>query len=224
MMTALGPVVYDIAGVILKKRTVQVVLYPQAAKACLSLDAGRHLYRLLQRYNWCFSDQDRYLDRWGSFWPSISAVERKVISLFIMANYAGQFGSQIELKDIPIEFRDLQGEIERTVLTGTVEKEFRKVVCGFYKRFIGEKDVDEWLKNHAANEYQSLTLFGAAKLAFVDGCFEPENFRARCRDALLSLGSGAQESEHAAYLLDTALQDFLILREMNVWPPEEEQS
>lgn len=217
-MSTLGPVVHDdIAGATVKKRTVQVVLYPHSSYASLSLDAARHLYRLLQRYNWCVSEPDRYPARWGTFWPSISAVERKVISLFVMANYAGQFGMQLEIKNMPVEFAGLQDDFERVVLTSHVKKEFDKVLCGFYARFITQKDVDAWLIDHAARETQRLTLFGAAKLAFVNGCFEPEKFRERCRDALLSIGAGAQAAEETANKLNMCLQDFVMVKEMNIW-------
>jgi hypothetical protein len=210
-MTTLGPVVYDdIAGDIVKKRTVQVVLYPHDSYASLSLDAARHLYRLLQRYNWCVSEPDKYPARWGTFWPSISAVERKVISLFVMANYAGQFGMILEL-------RDLQDDFERVVLTSHVEKEFHNVLCGFYKLFIAEKDVDAWLSEHCQKDHKRLVLFGAAKLAFVKGCFEPERFHQRCRDALLSLGVGTDMADTTSTTLNLCLQDFVMIKEMNVW-------
>lgn len=217
-MTTLGPVVYDdIAGDIVKKRTVQVVLYPHNSYASLSLDAARHLYRLLQRYNWCVSEPDRYPTRWGTFWPSISAVERKVISLFVLANYAGQFGMELELKDMPVEFVDLQDDFERVVLTSHVEKEFNKILCGFYKLFITEKDVDAWLLEHCQNDHKRLVLFGAAKLAFVKGCFEPERFHQRCRDALLSIGVDTDMAHTTSATLNLCLQDFVMVKEMNVW-------
>lgn len=217
-MTTLGPVVDDdITGVTVKKRTVQVVLYPHSSYASLSLDAARHLYRLLQCYNWCVCEPDRYMARWGTFWPSISAVERKVISLFVMANYAGQFGMQLEVKDMPVEFADLEGDFERVVLASHVQKEFDKILCEFYKRFITEKDVDTWLIDHCMVDHKKLVLFGAAKLAFVKGCFEPENFRIRCRDALLSIGAGVEAAEATAHSLNLCLQDFVMVKEMNVW-------
>ena len=105
---------------------VLVRLFPRTVgPVVMRPEAARHLVRLLERYNWAISEPTKQADRWRSFWPEITTIERSMVVMFVSsARDDGLFRGAVELGGLPDEVADAAGERKLVPLDPAVAREF----------------------------------------------------------------------------------------------------
>ncbi|MFC3110910.1 hypothetical protein ACFOFO_23645 [Undibacterium arcticum] len=200
------------------RNTVRVKLYPHTNFEKIDRRAARHLYRLLQVYNFCLEDDTRYLERWATFWPSLRPVERKALALLVMSNSNGEFGRRLDVSNLPVELEAFEGQIERVVLRPSVASELEKVVGRFYASLTNPGELAAHLAAVSPDGFQATVPFGGAMLAYKNDLLLPMEYRDRCYAALLSAGMDSEMAASYANGLEGELADFLILKETRgIW-------
>lgn len=201
---------------VVTNRTVRMKLYPSTAYEEVDQDTAKHLYRLLQRYNWSLQDPARFQSRWKAFWPSISYIERKALTLLVMSNGA-KLGTQLDIKNLPVELELLKGHFERVVLRPKIKKALEELVGRFLGKLTTPEELDAHLRGACRTAYEAILPAGGALLAFDNGMLLPNSFSERCSQALRSANVGEEVAHTYLYVLNTVLMDFLIFKEMKVW-------
>ncbi|MDH0342059.1 hypothetical protein [Chromobacterium haemolyticum] len=116
--------------------------------------AALHLYRLLQRHNWCLSEPEHYADRWRKFWRKISFVERAMLSNFVMANCQGEFSRRLIITDPPADFLSYQDDHRPVALNDAVNSELRKLLHVFYRSLTSIDELKTAWEQKCAPFYQ----------------------------------------------------------------------
>jgi hypothetical protein len=154
----------------------------------MSRDAALHLFRLLQRYNWCLSNVEGYRGRWAMFWPVIKPVERALLVLFVAANCGGQFGRRMVSVDAPVAFEPFEGVTKFVPLSGVVAREFETILRLHYGRLGDRSDICEWLCRQCPKEFALLVSVGGLEPTLGDTAIDPEHVRRSSRDRFIECG------------------------------------
>lgn len=208
---------YERVERVLAKNTVRMKLFPHTRHEKISRGAARHLYRLLQQYNWSLEDLTRYQERWAAFWPSLSLIERKAVALMVMANAGGDFGKRLHVKNLPLELEAFEGQTERVVLLPAVKAELERIVGEYYGTLASPQAIEDLWRSQCPSAFGVIEPVGGIALAFRGTHLLPQEFFDNC---LLALGGAGVDSAAAGKYcsaLDFVLQDFLMVREIEAW-------
>lgn len=192
-------------------------MFPHTTYEKIDRSAARHLYRLLQRYNWSLEDPNRYLERWACFWPSISVLERKALAMLVMANCQGGFGMRLEIADTPVELEPFEGHAEPVAMSTRVKAELERLVAMYYASLASVDEVTAMFGNERPDAFDAFVNVGGMKLLYDDVGMHPLVFRDRAHSAFLDAGIEEERATCFANSLDLALQNFLIAREVQAW-------
>ena len=203
----------DIDVSALKPPGVSMRVLPQHDPIMMSREGALHLFRLLQRYNWCLSS-DAYRTRWAAFWPVVKPVERMLLVLFVTANCGGDFGGRMVAVEPPVDFEPFEHDASPALLTPRVAAEFEALLSIHYGRLGQPADVYEWLRLRCPKEFSLLVSVGGLGRTFGDdGWFEPERVRAACRDVFVDCGWDAKGAASIASVLSRHLLWFYKTKE-----------
>jgi hypothetical protein len=169
-------------------RGVTVRVLPALEPVRMSRDAALHLFRLLQRYNWCLSNVEGYRGRWATFWPVIKPVERALLVLFVTANCGGQFGRRMVAVDAPVAFEPFAGVSDVVPLSGAVAREFETILTLHYGRLGDRSDICDWLRRHCPKEFALLVSVGGLAPTLGDAGIDPEHVWRSSRDRFIECG------------------------------------
>lgn len=170
--------------------TVSVSVLPRHAQLVVTRKAALHLYRLLQRYNWCLKEQPHYRERWAGFWPNISAIERKLLTLLILANCGGVFGSRMQAINVPVDFEPFEEDARPVGLTSDIAAEFRRILTLHYARLATPGEIRQrWLERRP-KEYALLVSLGVIDGIVTDDAIglHPDLIGERAKSAYLAGG------------------------------------
>lgn len=169
-------------------RGVTVRVLPGLDPLRMSRDAALHLFRLLQRYNWCLSNVEGYRGRWATFWPLIMPVERALLVLFVTANCDGQFGRRMVAVDAPVDFEPFEGVSDVVALSAAVTREFEAILTLHYGRLGDRSDICDWLRRQCPKEFALLVSVGGLAPTFGGAGIDPERVRRSSRDRFIECG------------------------------------
>lgn len=202
------------------KSTVRVKIYPYSEYEEIDRNAAKHIFRLLQNYNYCLEDPTCYQERWAVFWPSLSDLERKTIVLLVMTNAGGNFAVRVEPSILPVDFEPIEGLVEYAESTPAIEVELKQIVGRFNSRLVTREEITARMTAIEPKAYEALLPLGGALLAYEDSLLLPHLFAQRAYDALLGAGIEMDEALRFTRALDTALDDLMIEKEVygGVWP------
>ncbi len=201
---------------ILAKNTVRMKVFPHTTYEKIDRSAARHLYRLLQRYNWSLEDPTHYQERWAAFWPHITLIERKAFALFVMANSAGNFGIKLHVSNLPVDLEAFEGHPEPVVLTDRVRTELERVVGMYYTTLAKYEDVVALLTHAHPNAFAVLENSGGMDLLHKDGGMYPQVFHDKIYAALVDAKFEFAAAGWSTKLLDMTLQTFVTGKDLEV--------
>lgn len=141
---------------------VTVRLFAGTTKVEMKRGAALHLYRLLQRYNWCLADADLRESRWRRFWRGIGGVERTLLCHFVKAHCGGRVGVRVRVEKPPVDFEVFEGDPSPVPMSPAIEVEFRRVLDGFYRGLLTPTEVKDAWKRRCPQEYAVLEASGQA--------------------------------------------------------------
>lgn len=193
---------------------VLVKVLPGLERITMVRPAALHLFRLLQRYNWCLDDVARYRVRWSNFWPAISGIERKIFSLFIKANCEGVFGGRLQVQAAPVDFEVYEGDVRPALLVPSVAAEFRRLIGLHHARLAAPAEVREWLVKQRPNEYAVVVAEGLES-DLLDEAHgrHPDLMSERFKEAFLSAGWSWRAATEAAEVVAVELEWFFNSKE-----------
>jgi len=131
-------------------------LFAGAGKVELNRGAALHLFRLLQRYNWCLADVGVQESRWRQFWRGITAVERTLLSHFVKAHCGGRIGVRMRVDKPPVDFELYEDDPRPVQMSSAIEAEFRRVLDGFYRVLLSPAEVKDAWKRRCPREFAVL--------------------------------------------------------------------
>lgn len=202
----------------LEKNCVRVKLFPQHEFVTVERTAAAHLFRLLQRYNWCLESKAHYPTRWAAFWPEIDPIERQLLYCFVMTNCGGRFGRRLEVVDSPIGFEAIEGALDRPVFSRGVELEFRRLLTVYFRVLVTPADVRTWWAGQCPAQYALLKAASAQDLPFEAAVgLHLDVFQRECAACFRRLGIDACRAEKASLALMSALDVLLVEREIELW-------
>jgi hypothetical protein len=148
-----------------------------------------HLFRLVQRYNWCLESVDTYRHRWSGFWPALRLLERMAIVKFVSANCDGEFGRRMVVCQPPVDFEGSEGDHRAHALTQEVEADLSRVLGIHYGKVASHEQVHEWLVNACPKEMALVTSVGGVARVFGNReWFEPERVARDCAALFMECG------------------------------------
>lgn len=193
---------------------VLVTVLPSMERITVARPAALHLYRLLQRYNWCLDDVAQYRVRWSDFWPAISGIERKIFSLFIKANCEGAFGGRLQVQAAPVDFEVFEGDARPVLLVPSVATEFRRIIGLHHARLAAPTEVREWLVKRRPNEYAVVVAEGLeSDLLEEEHGRHPDLVGERFKEAFLAAGWSWRAATEAAAALTGEIEWFFNSKE-----------
>lgn len=131
-------------------------LFAGAAKVEMNRGAALHLFRLLQRYNWCLADVGMQEARWRQFWRSITSVERTLLCHFVRAHCGGRIGVRMRVEKPPVDFELYEDDPSPVSISPSTEAEFRRVLDGFYRELLSPAEVKAAWKRRCPREFAVL--------------------------------------------------------------------
>ena len=193
---------------------VRVRALPGREPVEMSRDAALHVFRLLQRYNWCLESLDSYQARWATFWPEISAAERLLLVLLVSANCEGQFGRRVLAFNPPVDFERFENDVTPSALTTGVEGELSRVLAQYYGRMGGREQIQDWLRTECPKEFALLASVGGLDRVFNGADWvEPARARRECATIFRGCGWDQAGADALAATLERALMSFYKTRE-----------
>lgn len=193
---------------------VSVCGVPGLERLAMARPAALHLYRLLQRYNWCLQDSAQYVWRWAEFWPRISVIERKVLRLVVCAHCNGRFGLRLRAMNMPVDFEPFEGNVKPVVMTENVAREFRRVLSSHYARLVTANEIRQRWTHRRPDEYALVSARGIVEELLEDERgLHPDLVHERCKQALVGDGMRVEDAEKVAGALSIDLEWFFQCRE-----------
>lgn len=195
---------------------VKVKVLPGREPVEMTRDAVLHLFRLLQRYNWCLESLESYQTRWATFWPRISAVERLLLVLLVSTNCDGQFGRRVVAIEAPVDFERFEGDARPCGLTDTIGSELSRVLAEHYGQFSDRAQIQDWLRIECPKEFALLAAVGGVDRALpVTGRWlEPSVLRHEGTAAFRGCGWDEKGADAIAATLERALMSFYKSKEV----------
>ena len=191
--------------------TVKASILPHYAWLVVKRKAALHLFRLLQRYNWCLREQLLYRKRWQMFWPHISPIERKLLRLFIMANCKGHFGNRFQATDVPVDFEPFLEDNRTVELSPDIAAEFRRILSLHYTRLATPAEIQQHWFDQCHDEYALLMSIGGLDKILVD--LHPDWVGNRLHTTFLAGGWGETSARQMANTLSLTMEWFLNSKE-----------
>jgi hypothetical protein len=188
------------------RRDLGVRVLPGLDPVRMSREAALHLFRLLQRYNWCLSDVEGYRGRWASYWPVIKPVERALLVLFVTANCGGQFGRRLVAVDAPVDFERFENVADVVPFSARIAREFEAILALHYGRLGDRRDICDWLRSRCPKEFALLVSVGGLSPAPGADVIDPERVRQSSRERFIECGWDRKGASAVA----TALQRHLL--------------
>ncbi|NLP65516.1 hypothetical protein [Paraburkholderia sacchari] len=192
---------------------VSVRVLPGHDPVQMSREGALHLFRLLQRYNWCLSNVEGYRSRWATYWPAIKPVERALLVLFVTANCGGQFGRRMVAVDAPVEFERFEYVPDVAPLSARIAREFQAILTLHYGRLGDRKDICDWLHSRCPKEFALLVSVGGLSPALGADVIDPESVRKSSRERFIECGWDRKGASAIATALSKHLLWFYKTRE-----------
>ena len=195
---------------------VRVRVLPGREPVEMTRDAALHLFKLLQRYNWCLESLESYQTRWATFWPRISAKERLLLVLLVSANSDGQFGRRVVAIESPVDFERFEGDARPWGLTDMIGSELSRVLAQHYGQFNDRAQIQDWLRIECPKEFALLVAVGGIDRALPDTgrWLEPSVLRHEGTAAFRGCGWDEQGADAIAARLERALMSFYKSKEV----------
>lgn len=185
---------------------VKARLFAGAAKVEMDRGAALHLYRLLQRYNWCLADGDLRESRWRRFWRGIATVERTLLCHFVKAHCGGRIGVRVRVEKPPVDFELYEGDPSPVPMAPAIEEEFRRVLDGFYRTLLSVAEVKDAWKRRCPQEFAVLEASGNADSVLSPaGRWVADDMERQIAGALASGVDTADGAQWVATMLASAL-------------------
>lgn len=181
-------------------------LFAGAAKVEMERGAALHLYRLLQRYNWCLADADLCESRWRRFWRGIDGVERTLLCHFVKAHCGGQIGVRVRIEKPPVDFEVFEGDPSPAPISPSIEGEFRRVLDVFYRGLLTPIEVKEAWKRRCPQEYTVLEASGQTDMVLAPAArWVADDMERQISTALVVATATSDCAQWVATVLATAL-------------------
>ncbi len=135
-------------------------LFAGAGKVEMHRGAALHLFRLLQRYNWCLADVGVQEARWRQFWRGITTIERTLLCHFVRAHCGGQIGVRMRVEKPPVDFELYEDDPSQVLISPATEAEFRRLLDGFYRELLSPAEVKAAWKRRCPREFAVLEANG----------------------------------------------------------------
>lgn len=195
---------------------VKVKVLPGRKPVEMTRDAALHLFKLLQRYNWCLESLESYQTRWTTFWPRISAMERLLLVLLVSANCDGQFGRRVVAIESPVDFERFEGDARPWGLSDMIGSELSRVLAQHYDQFSDRAQIQDWLRIECPKEFALLVAVGGVDRALPDtgGWLEPSVLRHEGTAAFRGCGWDEKGANAIAARLERALMSFYKSKEV----------
>ncbi|KAA0178840.1 hypothetical protein FX016_23190 [Cupriavidus gilardii] len=192
---------------------VAVRVFPKHPPIEMTRAAALHLFRLLQRYNWCLAEKD-YRSRWSRFWPRIQSVERVLLVLFIKASCNGQFGRRLVAIEPPVDFERYVDNTDVAALTPLVGDEFGHLLATYYNKLGAREELYAWLKKDCPKEFGLLMASKPLRSIFGEGAWvDPEVLYGKCERAFRSDGWEHDSASALAMTLARSVLAFFAVQE-----------
>lgn len=187
---------------------LQVQVFPQQPKSTMSRASALHLFRLLQRYDWCLSVSD-YAGRWADFWPTLSSAERVILVYTVKAHCGGEFGRRMVIANLPVDFEYFEADTRPTELTYGIAQEFECLLEDFCNAVAGNQCIRDWVAEACPSEFVQIRAAGFLNQVFGTRAWVcPEQIRFRSTDVLRAQGLGQWEAAAGAAAMEKALFGF----------------
>jgi hypothetical protein len=193
---------------------VRVRMFAGREPVTVSRGTALHLFRLVQRYNWCLESVETYRARWAGFWPALKLLERMAIVKFVSANCSGEFGRRLVVNQPPVDFEGSVGDYRAYALTVEVEADLSRVLGMHYGKVANREQVQEWLVSVCPKEMALLaSLDGIDKVFGGREWFEPEAVSSACAAVFMACGWDQVGAEVRSGAVQHALLFFYKSRE-----------
>jgi hypothetical protein len=183
---------------------VMVRLYPGTDLMVeMRLEAVIHLWRLVERYNWTQSVEARRSDRWRKFWPVISALERRMVVMFVRTNSHGEFGRMLDVPVLPPALEPYRGDRRVSPMSPSVECEFASLLHVFYRSIVSADEILPVWEAHLSgvSADRRSVLLGAFRKWLDEPPQAGVSLEAMLRDALKARGMSQDDAEQLALRL-----------------------
>ena len=200
---------------VMERRVMSTRKYPVLARLFVSSDnnkveldrgAALHLYRLLQRYNWCLADDSLRESRWRRFWRGIALVERVLLSHFVKAHCGGRLGVRVRVEKPPVDFEQFEDDPSPVQITPAVEHEFRRVLDDFYKRLLPTTAVKEVWRRRCPEQLAVLEASGLTDTILSPATpWVADDMQQQIAGVLAAMNESSGDSQEVATALVSAL-------------------